>query len=148
MVQVIALATGVVGAPRRGEVLLIEDRNDVREGLAQLLELHGYMVTDVPNADQGWRELLAHPHDFALIVLDLLLPGALNGVGFRACQLADPEVATVPMIIITASDVDPDERLRLRADGWLDKPFRFDRLQELVTRYVIPEGQGLIAVGE
>jgi DNA-binding response OmpR family regulator len=131
--------------PRRGEILLIEDRDDVREGLSQLLEMHGFMVTEVPDAEHGLGELAAQPHGFALIVLDLLLPGSVGGTGFRARQLADPQLAPIPTIVITASDVEVIERSRLRADGWLDKPFRFDSLLELVKRYVIPEGQGLIA---
>ena len=131
--------------PRRGEILLIEDRDDVREGLAQLLELHGFMVTDEADAGLGLRELAAQPHGFALVVLDLLLPGAVNGVAFRASQLADPELAAIPTIVITASDVGVQERAGLHADGWLDKPFRFDNLLQMVKRYVIPEGQGLAA---
>jgi CheY-like chemotaxis protein len=131
--------------PRRGEILVIEDRDDVREGLAQLLELHGFMVTEVPDAEHGLLELAAQPHGFALVVLDLLLPGSVGGTGFRDQQLADPELAPIPTIVITASDVEAEERSRLRADGWLDKPFRFDSLLDLVKRYVIPEGQGLLA---
>jgi len=133
-------------AIRRGEILLIEDRDDVREGLAQLLEMHGFLVTEAPDAEQGMRELAAQPHGFALIVLDLLLPGLLNGVEFRYRQLADPELAAVPTIVITASEFSDDERTRLRADGWLDKPFRFENLMDLVKRRVIPEAQGLLAV--
>src|SRR5438093_9089415 len=46
--------------PRRGEILLIEDRDEVREGLAQLLELHGFMVTEAADGDHGMRELAAN----------------------------------------------------------------------------------------
>ncbi len=133
-------------SPRRGEILLIEDRDDVREGLAQLLELHGYMVTEEPDARHGLRELAAQPHGFALIVLDLQLPGALNGNEFRARQLADPQLAVIPTIVITASDVGVEERAGLHVDGWLEKPFRFDNLLVLVKRYVVPEVPGLRTV--
>ena len=133
-------------APRRGEILLIEDRDDVREGLAQLLELHGFLVTDVPDAERGMRELAAQPHGFALIVLDLLLPGSLNGVEFRHRQLAEPQLSAVPTIVITASEVAVDDRACLHADGWLEKPFRFESLLELVKRHVVQEGQGLLVV--
>ena len=133
----------VLPAPRRGEILLIEDRDDVREGLAQLLELHGYMVTEEPDARRGLSELAAQPHGFALIVLDLQLPGALNGTAFRSRQLADPILATIPTIVITASDVSVEERAGLHVDGWLEKPFRFENLLELVKRYVVPEVPGL-----
>jgi CheY-like chemotaxis protein len=139
-------APGVHLSPRRGEILLIEDRDDVREGLSQLLELHGYMVTEEPDARRGLSELAAQPHGFALIVLDLQLPGALNGNEFRSRQLEDPQLAAIPTIVITASEVDVEERAVLRVDGWLEKPFRFESLLELVKRYVVPEVPGRLGV--
>ena len=134
----------VMSGPRRGEILLIEDRDEVRQGLAQLLELHGFMVTEVADADHGMRELTAQPHAFALIVLDLLLGDSMAGVEFRLRQLIDPLLAMVPTIVITASDVSAEDRAPLHAEGWLEKPFRFDTLLDLVKRYVIAEGAGLL----
>jgi two-component system, chemotaxis family, chemotaxis protein CheY len=132
--------------PRRGEILLVEDRDDVREGLAQLLEMHGFMVTEVSDAEHALTELAAQPHGFALILLDLLLPGSVGGVGFRARQLADPELASIPTIVVTASEVESPERSRLHPDAWVEKPFRFETLLELVKRYVVPEGHGILSV--
>ncbi len=134
-----------VTSARRGEILLIEDRNEVREGLAQLLELHGYMVTEVADADRGMRELASQPHAFALVVLDLLLGDSMAGVDFRIRQLLEPHLAAVPTIVITASDIADGDRAPLRPDAWLEKPFRFDSLLELVRRYVVSEGSPLIS---
>ena len=145
MTLVKASMAQVTSASRRGEILLIEDRDEVREGLAQLLELHGFMVTEVDDAGVGMRELTARPQGFALVLLDLLIGDAMDGVGFRRDQLADPELAAVPTIVITASDIAAPDRVPLHTDGWLEKPFRFDALLELVKRYVVPEGGGLTA---
>jgi len=134
-----------VDFPRRGEILLIEDRDDVREGLAQLLELHGFLVTEVADGDHGMRELVEHTDAFALIVLDLLLPGSLSGIAFRKQQLEDERLSKVPTIVVTSADLMIAEREPLQADGWLEKPFRFDTLLALVKRYVVPEGRGLRA---
>ena len=141
MAQVQKSAEGI----RRGEILLIEDRPEVRQGLAQLLEMHGFLVTEAPDADRAMRELEAQPRGFALVLLDLLLDGAMSGVEFRKQQLANPQLAEVPTIVITASDIAPNERARLKAVGWLEKPFRFDVLLEMVKRHVISEGSGLLA---
>ena len=128
----------VANTSRRGEILLIEDRNEVRQGLAQLLELHGFMVTEVADADHGMRELAANPQAFALVVLDLLLGDSMGGVDFRRRQLVEPHLAAVPTIVITATELGDEDRMPLRPDGWLEKPFRFDTLLELVKRYVEP----------
>jgi CheY-like chemotaxis protein len=132
---------------RRGIILLVEDRDDVRLGLAQLLALHGYQVADAPDGEQALSKLAANPDAFALIVLDLLLPGAISGQDLRARQLADAALCPIPTIVITASEPQPHERQPLQPDGWLDKPFRFDDLLELVRRYVVSEGSVLSAEG-
>ena len=131
--------------PRRGEILLIEDCTEVREGLAQLLELHGYMVTEFADGERGMRELVTQPQAFALVILDLMLGESMAGMDFRLQQLLDSQLASVPTIVITASDVSLPDRIPLRPEGWLEKPFRFDTLLELVKRYVIAEGSGLIS---
>jgi len=138
MVQVMSVA-------RRGEILLIEDREDVREGLAQLLELHGFMVIEAADGDRGIRELTAQPQAFALVLLDLLLGDSMGGVDFRLRQLGDPQLADVPTIVITATELAADDRAPLHPEGWLEKPFRFDTLLELVKRYVVAEASGRLA---
>ena len=125
--------------PRRGEILLIEDCTEVREGLAQLLELHGYMVTEFADGERGMREFATQPQAFALVILDLMLGETMAGMDFRLQQLLDTQLASVPTIVITASDLSIPDRLPLHPDGWLDKPFRFDTLLELVKRYVNAE---------
>src|SRR5262245_63603381 len=79
-------------APRRGEILLIEDCTEVREGLAQLLELHGYMVTEFADGERGMRELTTQPQAFALVILDLMLGESMAGMEFRLQQLLDSQL--------------------------------------------------------
>src|SRR5437762_2376206 len=115
----VQLANQLAYGARRGEILLIEDRNEVRQGLAQLLELHGFMVTEVADADRGMRELVSNPQGYALVVLDLLLGDSMAGVDFRRRQLIDPHLAAVPTIVITASEIAAEERVVLHPQGWL-----------------------------
>ncbi len=131
-------------ATRRGAILVIEDRDDVRQGLAQLLELHGFFVADARTGEQAIEQLTTDPDAVALVLLDLVLPGPMSGVDVRSRQLADPVLATIPTIVLTASDTPQPERLPLRPDAWLDKPFRFDDLLTLVKRYVVPEAGSVI----
>jgi CheY-like chemotaxis protein len=131
-------------ATRRGSILVVEDRDDVRQGLSQLLELHGFLVADARTGEQAIEQLTADPDGVALVLLDLVLPGAMSGLDVRARQLADPTLSAIPTIVLTASDTPQPERLPLRPDAWLDKPFRFDDLLTLVKRYVVPEAGSLI----
>lgn len=135
----------VLPIAKRGAILVVEDRDDVRQGLAQLLELHGFLVSDARDGEDALQQLTSNPEGFALVLLDLMLPGAISGSDIRVRQLADPVLATLPTIVVTASDLDQRERLGLRPDAWLDKPFRFDDLLLLVKRYVVSEGSVLQA---
>lgn len=131
-------------APRRGAVLVVEDRDDVRQGMAQLLELHGFLVEDARDAEEALQQLQAEPGGFALILLDLLLPGRLSGRDFRMRQLADPALSAIPTVVVTVVD-DEQERAALGTDGWLEKPFRCADLLDVVKRYVVSEGSALQA---
>lgn len=125
--------------PRHGAILVVEDRDDVRQGLAQLLELHGFLVADAGSGEDGLRQLTSDPDGVALVLLDLVLPGAVSGDDFRMRQLGDPALAAVPTIVVTASDLDSGERARLRPEALLQKPFRFEELLGLVKRYVVSQ---------
>jgi two-component system cell cycle sensor histidine kinase/response regulator CckA len=135
-------------AIRRGAILVIEDRDDVRQGLGQLLELHGFLVADACSGEEALQLLSSDPEGFALILLDLMLPGAVSGRDVRLRQINDPLLSTIPTIVVSAADLDHRERVGLQPDAWLDKPYRFDDLLELVKRYVVSEGAVLQAAAD
>jgi DNA-binding response OmpR family regulator len=132
--------------PRRGAILVVEDRNDVRQGLTQLLELHGFLVADAADGGGALEQLEADPEGIALVLLDLMLPGPLSGRDVRARQLADGTIAAIPTIVVSACEPDVSARTQLKPDAWLEKPFRFDELLALVKRYVVPESAGVMGI--
>lgn len=125
-------------APRRGAILVVEDRDDVRQGMAQLLELHGFVVVDAAAGDQALAHLRTDPKGFALMLLDLMMPGPMSGTDVRQRQLTMPELADIPTIVVSAVEPEARVKAQLRADAWIEKPFRFDDLLEVVKRYVAP----------
>src|SRR5919106_132593 len=134
-----AMATLTSVEARRGAILLVEDRDDVRQGLAQLLEFNGYLVEEARDGRAALAHLDRGDADIALIVLDLMLPGDVSGGDIRGRMLSDPFHADIPTIIVTASEVDAPGRAGLCPTAWLEKPFRFDELLGLVKRFVVPE---------
>ena len=130
--------------PRRGAVLVIEDRDDVRQGMAQLLELHGFLVVDASRGEQALEHLYTDPQGFALVLLDLMMPGPLTGCDFRSRQLANPELSDIPTIVVSATEPEAALTAQLRADAWIQKPFRFDDLLATVKRYVTPEAGAML----
>ena len=132
-------------SPRRGAILVVEDRDDVRQGMAQLLELHGFVVVDAAEGEQALDHLRTDPNGFALMLLDLVMPGSLSGCDLRQRQLTVPELASIPTIVVSAVEPEPPVKAQLRADAWIEKPFRFDDLLAVVKQYVTPEGRTLLS---
>ena len=124
--------------PHPGTILVVEDCDDVRRGLAQLLELSGFRVQDVRDAEHALDHLNAHPEGFALVLLDLVLPG-LSGADLRALQLADPQLAAIPTVVMTACEREVPVYTLLQPAEWIEKPFHWEQLLDIVLRYVTPE---------
>lgn len=135
----VRMATITTVSAKRGCILLVEDRDDVRQGLAQLLEFNGFLVEEARDGRAALTLLQCANADIALLVLDLMLPGSVSGRDIRARMLTDPECADIPTIVVTASEIDAPGRAGLCPQAWLEKPFRFDQLLELVKRFVVPE---------
>jgi CheY-like chemotaxis protein len=74
-----------------------------------------------------------------LILLDLLLPGAISGNDVRARQLADPDLADVPTVVVSACEPRAETQAALKPDVWLEKPFRGEQLLSVVRKYVKPD---------
>ncbi|MFL5354808.1 response regulator [Archangium sp.] len=62
---------------RNVKILLVEDNEDIREGLTDLLESEGYSVAGSGSAEEGLARLRAE--SFQLVITDYMLPGETGG---------------------------------------------------------------------
>jgi len=109
-------------------VLIVEDDEDLREMMAQMLTIEGFGTATVSNG----REALEYLHSTRkphVILLDLMMP-VMDGWEFRRQQKADPLIAPVPVIVLSA--LDQGRAAPMEAEAFLNKPLDFDRLLELV----------------
>jgi CheY-like chemotaxis protein len=91
---------------RSGEVMVVEDDDDIRESLVEFLEEHGYHPVQAHHGRDALQKLNASPQRPRLIVLDLMMP-VMDGRDFREEQLRHPELARIPVVVISAyRDVD------------------------------------------
>lgn len=112
-------------------ILIVEDDADLREMMAQLLTLEGYRAEAVANG----RDALAYLQQGArpdLILLDLMMP-IMDGWEFRRRQREDPNLAGVPVVVLSA--LDQTRAADLGGTAFLKKPLDFDRLLELVRQH-------------
>lgn len=114
-----------------GPVLIVEDDADLREMMAQLLTLEGYSTETVANG-RAALEYLRRGNRPNVILLDLMMP-VMDGWEFRRRQRSDPELAQVPVVVLSA--IDPNRAADLEGAAFLKKPLDFDRLLALIRQY-------------
>jgi len=113
-------------------ILVIEDHEDIRENIQEILTLAGYRVFTAPNGKEGIELALKTPPD--LVLSDIMMP---ESDGYDVLQALQQNEATcgVPFIFITAKTERPDIRkgMELGADDYLTKPFDDVELLNAVT---------------
>jgi len=85
----------------QGTVLVIDDAEDVCVALTELLEEEGFAVRTARDGREALDLLLGGLRPCA-ILLDLMMPG-MNGWDFRAKQMRVPELAAIPVAVLSAS---------------------------------------------
>jgi DNA-binding response OmpR family regulator len=102
-------------------ILIVEDDPDVRNGLHIRLKANGYATVLAADAPSSISQARKHAPD--LIILDLGLPG---GDGFLVMDRfkANPSLAVIPIIIVSARDVHANHQRALKAGAkaFLQKP--------------------------
>ena len=118
----------IAAAPDGGKghgacVLLVEDEEQLRRVMKDLLQREGYTVAEARDGIQALDEVDRHAPD--VIILDLNLPG-LDGYGVLAQLRSRPATKEIPIMVLTAKG-DEDNEVRvfeLGADDFVTKPFR------------------------
>jgi two-component system alkaline phosphatase synthesis response regulator PhoP len=109
-------------------ILIVEDEEHIAEALLLHLEGAGHSCRHVDNGDTALRVILEGGHD--LVLLDVMLPGL---DGFEVCRRAREKGALLPILFLTAKDLESDRvtGLELGGDDYLTKPFS---TRELLAR--------------
>jgi CheY-like chemotaxis protein len=120
---------------RRPGVLIVEDDEDMRLILMQLLEYHGWEAFAACDGREGLEALERHRP--SLVLLDLAMP-RMNGAEFRTAQqqLPDRRLANVPVVVVSAVHDAPAYKSSLNAADVLVKPFEADRLLQAVESHM------------
>jgi putative two-component system response regulator len=103
-------------------VMVVEDDDDIRESLVELLEGWGLHPLPVQGAARA-LQLLEDGCQPAVILLDLRMPG-MTGWEFRRAQMSESRFATIPVVVMTALGGNQDPIKAQMGDVvWLPKPF-------------------------
>ncbi len=113
------------------DILLVEDKDSLREMLRRTLLAQGYTVEEAPDAYEAKRRLASNR--FLIVLTDLRLPAGSGLEVLRSAKEADPQVV---VIVMTAYGT-VEEAVQAMKDGaaeFLTKPVDTDHLLLLVSR--------------
>ena len=112
-------------------IAIIEDNKNVRENLAEILELSGYQCVTAEDGKSGIKEVKKSKPD--LILCDVMMP-ELDGFGVLKILNKDPDLMHIPFMFLTAKAEKSDFRkgMGLGADDYITKPYDDVELLESV----------------
>lgn len=114
-------------------VLVVEDDYDMQDAISESLETEGHETTCVSNGQEA-LDYLRSGHPVCVILLDLMMP-VMNGWEFRERQLESSDLASIPVVVVTADGRAAEKAQQLLADGFLRKPLVANELLSTVEKF-------------
>jgi CRP/FNR family transcriptional regulator, polysaccharide utilization system transcription regulator len=107
---------------QKDRILVIEDHSEVRDNIAEILELSGYEVYQAPNGKEGVKLAVSQKPD--LIICDIMMP-EMDGYSVLHILGNREDTKDIPFIFLSAKSEKDDFRkgMNLGADDYLTKPF-------------------------
>lgn len=115
------------------KILIVEDDLSIAELEKTYLDFYGYECDIAATGDEGWK--MSMERDYVLIIVDVMLPGSLDGLALCA---KIREKKDVPLIIVSAKADDADKiaGLGLGIDDYITKPFNAGELVARVKAHI------------
>ena len=114
------------------KILIIEDNNNLRENLTEILELENYQVITASNGIIGAEKVILEYPDF--IVCDISMPQK-NGFELYIDVQSVLMNRKIPFIFMSANSQEKEiaEGKNLGVDAYLVKPFKTEELLKTIT---------------
>jgi len=121
------------------KILIIEDEEDMVEGLRFNLEARDYIVVAATDGETGMKIAAGEQPD--LVILDLMLPG-MNG--YEVCKKLKEASPDIPIVMLTAKSQESDivTGLDLGADDYITKPFSILEVLARINALLRRSGSG------
>jgi CheY-like chemotaxis protein len=120
--------------PEGCAVCVVDDDDDIREVLSDVLSIEGYDVIAAGDGESALGLLHRRPENCRLILLDLMMP-RMNGWEFRRKQLQDPAIASIPVVLLTGAGTAAKSIDELHVAGTMEKPVELETLLAEVAHY-------------
>jgi len=123
---------------RSGSVLIVDDYDDARAALREVLESNGHVVIEANNGQRALDLLVSSPEPrVGMIVLDLQMP-IMDGWQFLKLLGTYIGFAHIPVLIVSAHPTRLDQATHQAIVGYLQRPFELEQLLSMVNTYTAP----------
>ena len=119
-------------------ILVVEDDDDIREGVCDILRHEGYDVREAEHGKRALETLEAMDNEPCLVLLDLMMP-VMNGPELLQILQETHRLASLPIVVISAGG-SPDDAPG--ATKFMRKPASIDLLLHLVGEFCGPPARG------
>ena len=118
------------------KILVVDDNDDGRRLVGKVLKMYGYQVIGVATGEDAVT--MAQSELPALILMDIRLPGGIDGLEATRRIKAAPETSHITILALTASVRPEDIQSALNAgcNGFARKPIDVDELPKQVDEYI------------
>jgi CheY-like chemotaxis protein len=113
----------------RAPILVVEDDNDIRQSICEILEDEGLATWNARNGKEALELLHKQSSTPSLILLDLQMP-TMDGFEFHERLSREPAISPTPVVLMSAGGPDP----RLSSLPWLKKPMSLADLLSAVSK--------------
>ncbi len=129
--MLVQIVQSIVSQPSPRTVLVVDDDQDIRDALCELLREEGYRAVSVGNGEEALLYLSSRERP-CVILLDLMMP-IMDGWEFRRRQQNDPDLAKIPVVVITAAG--SFGASSIAAERVLAKPLQLEQILEALRQY-------------
>ena len=135
-----AAAPDAAAGPAPDLVLVIDDDADQRALMTRFLRREGFRTRSASDGASGLA--LARELKPRAILLDVMMPG-IDGWSVLTALKADPELAGIPVVMVTFMD-QRGLAASLGATDYVLKPVQWDRFKAVMDRFRPPESRALV----
>ena len=115
---------------------MVEDRPEIRKLVTMALRSLPYEVIEADSGEAGLKKVVELRPD--LVLLDVMMPGHLDGLSVCRAIKGNPELAAIPVVMVSALTQASDLKLAREAgaDDYLTKPFSLFGLMATIDRLI------------
>ena len=116
---------------KESRVLVVDDSQQIRRVITEILEVHGYNVDTAESATVALQRLTESEPD--IILCDIMMPG-IDGISLRKELKENPEWCSIPFVFVTALNSSSNicQGEEVGCDAYLCKPFNPEELLSVI----------------